>query len=302
MLGFDVSRLPQTEDDIDFSDIEAKYQVPFDEGFDTIIVVDNVPIVDERKVEKLLTVIKKIFKTAGEIKENGINMPMEISSETGNLTSKGYLFIEFETPEQASLAIKNYDNYPMDKTHYLSVNRFTDIEKYSQIEEEYKEPEEEKFVEKEHLRSWLTDPQARDQFVLYRGDDVSIFWNRKTEPPEEEHKRVYWTETYVQWSPLGTYLVTFHRQGIALWGGPSWNKIVRFVHPGVKLIDFSPNERFLVTWSNEPITLGPNGGSGTPFGPEDEGHQIIIWDVLTGNLLRSFPSSASTDGAPNKIT
>ncbi|RGB25416.1 eukaryotic translation initiation factor eIF2A-domain-containing protein [Rhizophagus diaphanus] len=302
MLGFDVSRLPQTEDDIDFSDIEAKYQVPFEEGFDTIIVVDNVPIVDERKVDKLLTVIKKIFKNAGEIKENGINMPMEISSEDEKLYSKGYLFIEFETPEQASLAIKNYDNYPMDKTHYLSVNRFTDIEKYSQIEEEYKEPEEEKFVEKEHLRSWLTDPQARDQFVLYRGDDVSIFWNRKTEPPEEEHKRVYWTETYVQWSPLGTYLSTFHRQGIALWGGPSWNKIIRFVHPGVKLIDFSPNERFLVTWSNEPITLGTNGGLGTPFGHEDEGNQIIIWDVLTGNLLRSFPSSTSTDGTPNKIT
>ncbi len=101
---------------------------------------------------------------------------------------------------------------------------------------------------------------------------------------------------------MGTYLATFHRQGIALWGGPSWNKIIRFVHPGVKLIDFSPNERFLVTWSNEPITLGPNGGIGTPFGPEDEGHQIIIWDALTGNLLRSFPSSTSTDGAPNKIT
>lgn len=112
----------------------------------------------------------------------------------------------------------------------------------------------------------------------------------------------YWTETYVQWSPLGTYLATFHRQGIALWGGPSWNKIIRFVHPGVKLIDFSPNERFLVTWSNEPITLGTNGGLGTPFGHEDEGNQIIIWDVLTGNLLRSFPSSTSTDGTPNKIT
>ena len=36
----------------------------------------------------------------------------------------------------------------MDKTHYLAVNRFTDIEKYSQIVEEYKEPEEEKFIEK----------------------------------------------------------------------------------------------------------------------------------------------------------
>lgn len=42
----------------------------------------------------------------------------------------------------------------------------------------------------EHLRSWLTDPQARDQFVLYRADDVVIFWNKKTEPPEEVHKRI----------------------------------------------------------------------------------------------------------------
>src|SRR5438045_155450 len=91
MLGFDISRLPQTEDDIDFSDIEAKYQVPFEEGFDTIIVVDNVPIVDESKVEKLFTVMKKIFKNSGEIKENGINMPMEVASETGKLASKGLL-------------------------------------------------------------------------------------------------------------------------------------------------------------------------------------------------------------------
>ncbi|CAG8453165.1 798_t:CDS:2 [Diversispora eburnea] len=296
------NHLPATEDDIDFTDIEEKYQVPFEEGFDTIIVVDNVPIVDESKKDKLLKFIKKIFKNAGDIKESGINMPMEVNPETGDMTSKGYLFLEFETADQAIMAIKQYDGYPMDKTHYLAVNRFTDIEKYSQIEEEYKEPEEENFVEKEHLRSWLTDPQARDQFVLYRGDDVVIFWNKKLEPPEEVHKRNNWTETYVQWSPLGTYLATFHRQGIALWGGPSWNKIIRFVHPGVKLIDFSPNEKYLVTWSNEPITLGPNGGAGTPFGPDDEGNQIIIWDVHAGALLRSFPTSTNADGAPNKIT
>ncbi|CAG8781349.1 32598_t:CDS:2, partial [Racocetra persica] len=304
MPGFDNARqFPQSIEDIDYSDIEEEYQVPFEEGFDTIIVVDNAPIVDESKKEKLLKFIRKIFKNVGNIKEGGIYMPMDPDPKTGNPTSKGYLFIEFETPEQAAMAIKQYDGYPMDKTHLLAVNRFTDIEKYSQIEEEYKEPEEEKFVEKEHLRSWLTDPQARDQFVLYRSDDVFIFWNKKTEPPEEAHKRVNWTETYVQWSPLGTYLATFHRQGIALWGGPSWNKIIRFVHSGVKLIDFSPNEKYLVTWSNEPITLGPNGGAGTPFGTDDEGRQIIIWDVHGGNLLRSFLSSTlSPDGTPNKIT
>ena len=91
MLGFDVSSLPQTEEDIDFSDIEAKYQVPFEEGFDTIIVVDNVPVVDESKVDKLLKFINKIFKNAGDIKENGVFMPMEADPATGKLTSKGLL-------------------------------------------------------------------------------------------------------------------------------------------------------------------------------------------------------------------
>ncbi len=36
----------------------------------------------------------------------------------------------------------------MDRAHCLAVNRFTDVEKYSQIEEVYRQPEEEKFVEK----------------------------------------------------------------------------------------------------------------------------------------------------------
>lgn len=95
----------------------------------------------------------------------------------------------------------------------------------------------------------------------------------------------------MQWSPLGSYLATFHAQGIALWGGPSWSKIVRFVHPGVKLIDFSPNERYLVTWSNEPINLSrlPEN-SPNPFTEYDEGNHILIWDIKTGALLRSFPS------------
>jgi translation initiation factor 3 subunit B len=64
----------------------------------------------------------------------------------------------------------------------------------------------------------------------------------------------------VTWSPLGSYLVTYHQAGIALWGGDSWKKIIRFEHPNVKLIDFSPNENYLVTWSFEtfPTKFGTN--------------------------------------------
>ncbi|KAI8391263.1 eukaryotic translation initiation factor eIF2A-domain-containing protein [Radiomyces spectabilis] len=290
MPGLDLKNLPEREEDIDFSDIYEKHTISVDNDFDSIVVVDGAPIVDEAKEEKLLTVLKKLFtKGAGEIKESGIWMPMS-PNDKGKMESKGYLFIDFESVESAHAAVKNLDGHKMSKTHQLSVNKFTDVEKYTNMNSEFKEPEFEEFKPKEHLRSWLADEQARDQFVMYRGDDVSIFWNRKTENPEHVYSRTNWTETYVQWSPLGSYLATFHTQGIALWGGPSWSKIVRFVHPGVKLIDFSPNERFLVTWSNEPISPSKiPEGSPNPFSEYDEGNQIIIWDVMTGALLRSFP-------------
>ena len=55
----------------------------------------------------------------------------------------------------------------------------------------------------------------------------------------------------MSWSPRGTYLATFHRLWVQLWGGPSWTKLLKLAHGGVKLIDFSPNEKFVVTWSPE---------------------------------------------------
>lgn len=46
----------------------------------------------------------------------------------------------------------------------------------------------------------------------------------------------YWTESFVQWSPLGTYLATLHTKGSAVWGGPSsFNRLNRFEHKQVCL-------------------------------------------------------------------
>lgn len=45
----------------------------------------------------------------------------------------------------------------------------------------------------------------------------------------------FWTESFVQWSPLGTYLATVHRQGAAIWGGAnSFERLMRYPHPQVK--------------------------------------------------------------------
>jgi translation initiation factor 3 subunit B len=63
-----------------------------------------------------------------------------------------------------------------------------------------------------------------------------------------------------------------------LWGGPNFNKLARFRHPGVKLIDFSPCEKYLVTASPQ-------------FQENDDPKDpqcIIVWDIRTGTKLRGF--------------
>ncbi|KAN0060482.1 Translation initiation factor 3 subunit b [Thecaphora frezii] len=275
------------DDEIDFADIEHKYSVKFDEGLDDVIVVDGVPVITESRQQKLFETIQKRFKShAGlDVEIEGMHIPYGDNGE-----SKGYIFIEMASPEDAAQAIRLMDGYAFDKKHRFAVNRFTDIEKLANLSETYVEPEEEEFQPKEHLRSWLADHAGRDQLVICRGDDVEIAWHNKNSDPQVAHSRQRWTETYVQWSPLGTFLVTFHRQGIALWGGPSLERFMRFPHPGVRLVDFSPNEKYLVTWSHEPIQVPENAPIGPQhFGPEDEGNRIAVWEARTGHLLRTFP-------------
>ena len=82
-----------------------------------------------------------------------------------------------------------------------------------------------------------------------------------------------------------------HLQGVALWGGPGFERLVRLAHPQVKLVDFSPDETYIITWSPLAIALPPNAASNPniPFTPEDEGNHICVWDRASGKLMRTFP-------------
>jgi len=66
---------------------------------------------------------------------------------------------------------------------------------------------------------------------------------------------------------------------VQLWGGPSWQRQLKINHGGVKLLDFSPCEHYLVTWS-------PEG---------DQKEALIVWDVRTGAKCRAFVG-AGEDG------
>lgn len=124
---------------------------------------------------------------------------------------------------------------------------------------------------------------GNEQFSIRYAKETEICKTTLSEPAviyagdREKQTGKVWCDNKIEWSPQGTYLVTFHAQGVVLWGGEEWSKLLRFEHAGVTNILFSPKERFLITW---------NGKTG-----EENMDAICIWDVRTGKLLRKMPCS-----------
>ncbi|KAH6675250.1 eukaryotic translation initiation factor 3 [Plectosphaerella plurivora] len=287
------------EEEIDISDLREKYEVQLEHGYDAFVVIDGLPEVTEEQKPKLVKFLSKKLNSVGKAREDSIFMPM---GDDGK--SMRFAFVEYSSPAEAAAAVRQLDMVPLDKKHTLRVNKLTDVDRYGRegrVEDEYVAPQIEEFQEKEHLRWWLKDPsgRGRDQFVMYRGESVGVFWNNEKDQPENVVDRQHWTESFVQWSPLGTYLTSVHAQGVQLWGGASWSRQRRFAHPYVNLIAFSPNEKYMVTWSARPISIPEDGHPALSV--EDDGKNYVIWDLETSKPLRSFASlDAPDDGTGNK--
>lgn len=285
-------------DDVDFSDLEAQYQVSADFGLDCYVVVDGAPVAPEAKVPILVKVLKKLFNTVGEVVEgdDGIYMPLE----DGKL--KGYLFVQFKTAAMADAAIAQLNGKKLDQKHRLLVNRLSDIENYGvegNVADHFDEPQVEEYKDVGYLRLWLQDEAGRDQFVQHYSETVGVYWNKKnTEPEPAIEPRKGFTLTYAKFSPRGTYLFSIHPQGVQLWGGADFASCKRFIHQQVRLIDFSPNEKFMVTLSPVPIQYpdSPREQALFPFGQESNGHKLVIWDLATGQPSRTFALPPHLEG------
>ena len=279
--GFDYGEEPNFNDPEGFVDEVSDDELMPDimkqrpkesDGVESVVVVDGVPVVDENRVEKLKNVVRKIYGKFGRLVNE--HYPTDEEGKT-----KGYIFLEFSSKDNAVEAVKSTNNYKLDKTHTFQVNLFSDFDKFAAIPDEWEDPQPQPYKDQGNLRAWLQETEAADQFsVIHKGgEEVSIFSNSNPDPVEIQ-TRPHWTETYVKWSPLGTYLATFHLRGIALWGGDDFHKINKFSHPGVQFIEFSPNEKYLVTFS-------PN-----QTGQTEDPTAIIIWDSRTGAKKRAFHS------------
>lgn len=262
-----------------YQDVEGRILTEEDapqlnEDVDNIVVVDGLPNVDAAKFDKLNNFVTKVFSKDFEVVKVTL-----AKAENGG--SAGHAFVEFHSASVAAEFARVKDETKFDKNHKMQTVLLRDFDEYLNTPDTFESiPDEEYDDEQENLWSWMLEENCLDQYVTREGTNTKVSWNTKSRDIEV-FSRDKWTDMYVAWSPKGTYLATFHKQGIALWGGPKWKRLARFEHPGVKLIDFSPCERYLITWSNE----APNN----PRDPTD----IIVWDIKTGEKKRGFPSVQS---------
>lgn len=274
--------------DIDVEEYEEHFPV-FEPDFSTAIIVDNIPSVGRDKFTKLIAMLLKIYlQISPQLEESDIDMPF--NAETG--LSYGFCFIKFKTSLEAEKAIKSTQGFTIDKNHSFLVSLYSDLSKFDNIPEVFERAEPPPFSPRPNPISWLTDETCRDQFVIRAGNETEISWANLTgELPtsiyngsREKEGGKYWCDSYVQWSPQGNYLATFHPQGIKLWGSEQFYTQGRFIMPNVEILDYSPCENYMVTYRFD--NSSPNSNSA---------ESIIIWDVRTGTKIRCFDLKNALD-------
>jgi translation initiation factor 3 subunit B len=254
---------------------DAEFDEPppiFDDNYDNILIVDGLPVVPETKIDKLKDFLRSNAFGSKKIPALGSGRVIDIHLPTtevkGKLKTCGYGFIEYESSRSAEIAMKARNGKALDAKHNLRVFRYSDFDRILGTPDDFETPDPASFQsESKNFYSWLSDDFGRDQFVLRYAEETMVCWNdpirrsaaqggielafdgKREKKTSKGIVKTAWTKKHVRWSPQGSYLATFHDQGIAIWGGPDFAEIARFEHDRVSEIDFSPCEKFLVTAS-----------------------------------------------------
>lgn len=64
------------DDEIDTSDLRERFEVQLEQGYDSFVVVDGLPKVNEEQKPKLVKFLLKKLNTVGKTREDMVYMPM----------------------------------------------------------------------------------------------------------------------------------------------------------------------------------------------------------------------------------
>ncbi|KAI0981772.1 hypothetical protein GJ496_003963 [Pomphorhynchus laevis] len=255
--------------------------------FDDVIIIDNVPSVGEDRLDKLKTAMSKILSKFGTVVEDFYPIDPELGM------TAGYVMIRFADEQSALSARKQLDGHRLDKSHQFTVNTFKEFYRYINISNEWEQPKIPEFIECPTLLDWMSMDNAVDQFSIVnnglgkRSNTVrcAVYYNLFPEPQSCINRQL-WTEKNFAWSPLGTYLASFHDKGIVIWGGVEFDRLARIAHHNVTNILFSPCERFAITsaWLPASQTIATIAGDQKT----SRVASIYISDISVSTTRRTF--------------
>jgi len=271
---------------------EDDFEVPFERpefkiDYGAAIIVDGLPIANESKLAKMKGVLVDIYTNLGtNVTLDDLHVPIDPTTSC----TQGFCFIRLASGQEATLCQKRTDGQPFGSKNILRVSLYSNLIKLANLSDEYQPVKPPPFVPRPDPTSWLCDPNSKDQFLSRYGTETKISWG--TIKPEDEimvvpngdgeiHKKYRegslqagWCQSSAFWSPMGTYMAAYHKNGMLLYGGANFLEVARFEHKLVDFASFSPCENYIVTYR-----LKNQMGNGEDIG---------VWDVRTGKAIRRF--------------
>lgn len=311
--------------DTDFDVIEPWLTEEEFMSYDRVAFIQGLPQVDtgSREHTSLNNKLMDHFDSYGPWNDEVFYHPYK-ENEDGDTISRGFCFVEFEQADSAERFTEEMNGCTLTiagKPYKITANSIDIFASRDKLK--YEETKREDFTKWSNFRTWwlLEDAKNyrfRDQYVLrYRqgsGDKVKhqceVFWNDvlrsgrvvtsagKREMEEGKHM----TYRHVMWSPLGTYLVTFHDSGILLWAGSDWSTFARFSHQHASYLQFSPNENFFISYSmdnainqaeNNAKTKKPKVQAKSKKKSSAASRAIHVWDIKTQKSKRPLDAEWS---------
>lgn len=278
----DIKENPKLEDHIRKCAKELSQQNKDDENYrqpvnntdlSNITIVTGLPKVAQDKVEKLVGFLKGKIIPALELPEP------QIEFDVVNGQTSGVALFTFPDEDVAKSASHKLDNYKFDANHTIFACTNGDFDEMISIEDTYAAP---KFLSKENLQDWLLDHRFREQLLVRVQNRHYLQWFdhiKKDEPILSGNTFADYGEVIkFEWSKSGSYLVTFHDLGFALWGGKNFEKLNFFKHPEVQNVEFSSCETYAISF-NGTVNDAPNS------------ENYIVWRVAAAYKIRSFKAT-----------
>lgn len=143
-----------------------------------------------------------------------------MENKTVTILLSRYVFFEYSNSASALNAVKQGNNYKIDKVHTFKVNLFTDFKKYEIISDDWEPPKPKPCKAASDLHSHLLDPDAYDQFCVVAGNPgnttVQIWQNCAPEPVIVEDRPVSIGSMYFFFSVSSPFTTPFNSVSLNL--------------------------------------------------------------------------------------